>query len=212
MVRGKSRISRGIPYCRHPFKKKFRPDSSDALHLVNPMCTIYIVHIKFSILIIICVLLISCDGGLAPLPPVQPGFGGTITFTPGSWPPADSLVSLYVFASKIYPLDSAKVFNGLFSIPPEIFLYPDFSTSLPYFVDSVSYFFPLSSGTYKYVGVIQQVSSDLVQYGIRVFRVVGFYEEPLHQTNPGTVIVDENNQLNNINIRVDFLHPPPQPF
>jgi hypothetical protein len=167
---------------------------------------------RFAVLILVCLLLASCDAGLAPPPPAVPGFSGTVSFTPGSWPQADSLVSLWIFASKTYPLDSATVSAGLFSVPPTIYIYPDMSTSLKFFVDSVSYFFPLPDGTYKYVGVIQQTSSDLFTRGIRVFRVVGFYKDPTNLTQPGTIQINDNNQVNGINIQVDFNHPPQQPF
>ena len=43
----------------------------------------------------LAIVLLSCDHGLAPLPPVEPGFGGTVTFEKGSWPSADSLVNLW---------------------------------------------------------------------------------------------------------------------
>jgi hypothetical protein len=157
-------------------------------------------------------LLVACDGGLAPPPPVELGFSGTVHFTPGSWPPSDSLVSIMIFASKIYPLDSATVFAGLFSNPPSIFLYPDIGKSLPFFVDSISYLFPLRSGTYKYIGVVQQISSDLFTRGIRVFRVVGFYKDPANLSQAGSVIVNDNSQVIDINVDVDFRNPPPQPF
>jgi hypothetical protein len=167
---------------------------------------------RFLLLIILCLCIASCDGGLAPPPPVELGFSGTVHVAPGSWPPADSLAGLLIFASKIYPLDSATVYQGLFSNPPTIFVYPDFSKSLPFFIDSISYSFPLSSGTYKYIGVIQQTSSDLFNLGIRIFRVVGFYKDTTNHTLPGTVIVNDNSQVQGINIQVDFRNPPPQPF
>jgi hypothetical protein len=168
---------------------------------------------KFFFLILLCVLLLSCDGGLAPLPPVELGFSGTVYFTPGSWPPADSLVSLMIFASKIYPLDSATVYAGLFSSPPAIFLYPSMSESLhPFNVDSIPYSFPLGSGSYKYIGVIQQTSNDLVTRGIRIFKVVGFYKDSINRSQPGAVMVNEFSQVKGINMDVDFRNPPPQPF
>ena len=163
--------------------------------------------------IILCLLLLSCDGGLAPPPPVELGFSGTVYFTPGSWPSADSLVGIMIFASKIYPLDSATVFAGLFSNPPSIFIYPSVTESLlPFYADSISYSFPLSSGTYKYIGVVQQISSDLLTNGIRIFRIVGFYKDSLNLSHPGSVIVNDIAQIKNINIQVDFNNPPPQPF
>jgi hypothetical protein len=163
-------------------------------------------------LIILCLLLTACDGGLAPPPTIEPGFGGTVSFTPGSWPPSDSLVSLWIFASQIYPLDSAKVFSGLFASPNTIFLYPSFSVSLPFNIDSLSYSFPLHPGTYKYVGVIQQVDPNFISRGIRAFRVVGFYKSPANLSQPGSVVVDDFAQAKGINIDVDFQNPPPQPF
>lgn len=166
---------------------------------------------RFLVLMILCLLLTACDGGLAPPPPIELGFSGTVYFTPGSWP-TDSLINLWIFASQIYPLDSAKVYSGLFASPATIFAYPSLSGSLPFYIDSLSYSFPLHSGTYKYVGVIQQTSFDLAGHGIRVLRVVGFYKDPTNLSQPGTVEVNESAQVKGININVDFRNPPPQPF
>ena len=164
------------------------------------------------VLIILCLLLTACDGGLAPPPPVELGFSGTVYFTPGSWP-TDSLINLWIFASQIYPLDSAKVYSGLFTNPNTIFLYPSMNQSLPLSaVDSILYSFPLHFGTYKYVGVIQQVSLDLINRGVRVFRVVGFYKDSTNLSQPGSVIANDNYQVKGIDIQVDFRNPPPQPF
>ncbi len=168
---------------------------------------------RFLVLIILCLLLIACDGGLAPPPPVELGFSGTVYFTPGSWPPSDSLIGLLIFASQVYPLDSAKVYSGLFGSQPTIFAYPSLSGSLSLSeVNSIPYSFPLSSGTYKYIGVIQQTNSDLAGHGIRVFRVVGFYKDTINVSQPGTVVVNDSIQVKGINIDVDFRNPPPQPF
>jgi hypothetical protein len=186
---------------------------AQALHLVSPICIIPMLTMRFLPPIILCLLLISCDGGLAPPPPVELGFSGTVYFASGSWPPADSLVGIMIFASKIYPLDSATVFAGLFSDQPTIFVYPNISESLiPFFADSISYLFRLPSGTYKYIGVVQQISSDLLTHGIRIFRVVGFYKDSLNLSQPGSVTVNDIMQVKNINIQVDFHNPPPQPF
>ncbi len=167
---------------------------------------------KLCIIIVFCLLLASCDAGLAPPPPIQPGISGTVFFSHGSWPPADSLVSVWIFASKIYPLDSATVYNGLFSSPPTISIYPSMASSLPFNVDSISYFFPLSTGTYKYIGVIQQTSADIFTRGIRVFRVVGYYKNVGIPAQPGSVTIQEASQVQDINITVDFKNPPTQPF
>jgi hypothetical protein len=166
---------------------------------------------RFLIFIILCLLLAACDGGLAPSPPAELGFSGTVYFAPGSWP-ADSLVSLWIFASQVYPLDSAKVYAGLFDSPTTIFLYPSLTSSLPFYIDSLQYSFSLRSGTYKYIGVIQQNNPDLAGQGIKVFRVVGFYKDPVNPLLPGVVEVNDSLQVKGINIDVDFKNPPPQPF
>jgi hypothetical protein len=162
---------------------------------------------KFLPITIICVLLMACDEGLAPPPPIELGFSGTVNFS-GTWP-SDSLLNLWIFASQIYPLDSTKVISGLLQIPHSIFLYPSMSQSLPFNVDSISYSFPLQSGTYKYIGVIQQISAFT---SIHAFRVVGFYKDSTDASIPGTVEVNDREQVKGININVDFQNPPPQPF
>jgi hypothetical protein len=182
------------------------------LHINISMSNILITVMRFLVLIILCLMIEACDGGLAPLPPVEHGFSGTVYFAPGSWP-ADSLVSLWIFASQIYPLDSAKVYAGLFGNPTTIFLYPSINSSLPLLeVDSIQYSFPLHSGIFKYIGVIQQTSSDLSGQGIRVFRVVGFYKNTINPLQPGIVEVNDTLTVKGININVDFNNPPPQPF
>lgn len=162
---------------------------------------------KWLFLSLVVVLLVSCDGGLAPPPPFDPGFGGTIYFR--NWPPSDSLVNVWLFASQIYPLDSNKVFEGLFSTR-KIFLYPDFNKSLPFYVDSVRYSFrPLEPGIYRYIGIIQQFNPTI---SIRSFRVVGVYRNPNDTLQPGVIEVRDFSFVDNIHIRVDFRNPPPQPF
>jgi len=154
-------------------------------------------------------MLTACDNGLAPPAPVEPGFSGTVYFTPGSWP-KDSLFSLWIFASQVYPLDSEKVYNGLLGSKTTIFLYPSINQSLPLKeADSMLYSFPLQSGMYRYVGVIQHVSPD---FGIRAFRVVGFYKDTINPLQPGIVEANDTLQVKGINIDVDFQNPPPQPF
>ncbi len=164
---------------------------------------------KRLLIVALAVLSMSCDHGLAPPPNVEPGFGGTVYFEWGSWPAADSLVNLWIFASELYPLDSAKVFQGLFSNPPLIYLYPAFDKSLPLFVDSVSYSFILPPGTYKYVGVIQRFANDI---NIHTMRVVGMYGTNDSPPLPIPVIVNEANFFAGVDLKVNFRKPPPQPF
>jgi hypothetical protein len=184
------------------------------LHLDIPMCNILLSVMKHITPILFCLLLSACDGGLEPPPPtpIEYGFSGTVYFAQSSWPRADSLVSIWIFASRIYPLDSAKAYNGLLSYPQEIFVYPSMSRSLPFNLDSIQYSFRLRTGTYKYVGVIQQFNSDMATYGIRAFRVVGLYKDSINLSQPGIVVVNDTSQITGIDMHVDFNHPPPQPF
>jgi len=161
-------------------------------------------------LIIICIVFIGCDRGLEPSKP-KLGFAGTI-YAMSSWPQQDSIIRLLLFASQIYPLDSTSVYNGLMKLPQRIFLYPSINESLPLGFDSISYSFPLEAGIYNYVGVVQQIDTDFVNKGIRVFRVVGFYKNPENDTLPGTVIVNEYEQIKGINIYIDFYNLVKQPF
>ncbi len=157
---------------------------------------------------------LSCDGGLSPTPPLNPGISGTIYFAQGTWPGTpsspDSLSNLWVFASQQYPLDSSLVINGLFSTPPTIFLYPSFIANLPFYVDSAQYTFELPVGTYKYVGVIQHIRPDFTS--IRTLRVVGVVLDPTDSTRPKQVNVTERSIAGGINMKVNFHNPPPQPF
>jgi hypothetical protein len=167
------------------------------------------------ILVLCTITWMSCDGGLSPTPPPKPGFSGTVYFAKGTWPGSptlpDSLSNLWIFASQIYPLDSSLVINGLyFSSPPTIFLYPSTGDNLPFYVDSVQYFFPLPVGTYKYIGVIQHITPDF--NSIRSLRVVGFAKEPADSALPLQTQVIDGSITSGININVDFHSPPLQPF
>jgi len=154
-------------------------------------------------------LIASCETGLTPPPEVEPGFGGTVYFEKGTWPPPDSLLNLWLFASQIYPLDSAKVFSGLFANPPLIYLYPAIDQDLPFSVDSVSYAFKLPPASYKYVGVLQRFANE---FSARALRVVGVYGTTGEPPLPIPVIVSEYQFIGGIDIKVNFHKPPPQPF
>jgi hypothetical protein len=164
---------------------------------------------KKLLLVAVAVLALSCDHGLEPPQATEPGFGGTIFFEKGTWPAPDSLVNLWLFASQQYPLDSTKIFTGLFSNPPTIYLYPATDKNLPFFVDSVSYRFNLPPGTFKYVGVLQHAANDI---SVSSLRVVGLYGTNDVPPLPIPIIVSEFNFTAGVNIKVNFRKPPPQPF
>lgn len=152
---------------------------------------------------------LSCDEGLAP-PDVEPGLHGSIVVAPTSpWPPADSVRGLWLFASKQYPLDSAKVITGVLIEPRSIFLYPSLAQSLPYGVDSVEFRMALSPGTYPYVGVIQQIRPELI---VSNFRVVAMLEDPAAPGQPRSVTVPSGRVVEGLRLRIDFNAPPPPPF
>jgi len=153
-------------------------------------------------------LMAGCDGGLEPTPP---GFSGTVYFEAGTWPPPDSVVNLWLFVSRVYPLDSAKVYSGLAS--GMITVLPAGGTgsitdpTIP--VASVRYVYPLAAGKYLYAGVIQRIRAD---FAIRSFRVVGVYADPAHPTLPKELMIPGSGIVSGIDIYVNFSQPPPQPF
>lgn len=154
-------------------------------------------------------VLTSCDDGLGP-PVLEPGIAGSITVAPSSrWPDADSVEGLWLFASLEYPLDSTRVITGVLIEPRTIFLYPSLGESLPYGQDSVEFRFPLAAGTYRYVGVIQQIRPELV---VSNFRVVAMLEDPAHPGQPLPVTVGSREMSAGYHITIDFGSPPPQPF
>lgn len=169
---------------------------------------------KKFILVLCSVAWMSCNGGLSPTPPPTPGISGVVRFASGTWPGTptapDSLWNLWVFASQVYPLDSASVIGGLFSSPPTIYLYPSVTQNLPLYVDSLSFTFPLPLGTYKYIGVIQHIAPDFST--IRKLRVVGVANDPANPSTPLRVQVLAGSVSGGIIINVDFHNPPPQPF
>jgi hypothetical protein len=166
------------------------------------------------ILALCLIVWMGCNRGLSPTPQPKPGISGIVHFANGTWPGTpsspDSLSNLWIFASQVYPLDSSLVFGGLFSNPPTIYLYPSTVTNLPFYVDSVEYFFPLPVGTYKYIGVIQHITVDF--NSIRALRVVGLAKDPANPTTPRQAQVADGSIEPGINIDVDFHNPPPQPF
>jgi len=180
----------------------------------SPLIIILFLTRMRSTALIACVLLLlscalSCDGGLAPPSLIEPGFGGTISFTSGTWPPPDSLVNLWLVASQDYPLDSVTVFTGIFSNPPRIYVYPSLDTNLPFNIDTVSYSFLLPPANYKYIAVIQRFKNEI---NARALRVVGLYGTATIPPEPISVSVRDFEFMKNINIVVNFHNPPPQPF
>jgi hypothetical protein len=156
----------------------------------------------------LCLLLImisGCDHGLAPTEietdDAASGISGTITYL--NWPPADSIKNLKIIVFKKYPPDNIfeEVTTGRAVVYPA-----DFSQSLPQFVDSTGYTFPVDPGVYEYVVVAQQYG------GLFDWRAVGQYDTTPEDSLPTAITVSTNLILDNIDIHVDFNRLPIQPF
>lgn len=130
-------------------------------------------------------------------------------FTGSPWPSTDSLSGLWLFASTQYPLDSARVVEGVLIEPRFIFLYPSLSESLPFDVARVEFTFELVPGTYTYVGVIQQLRPELL---VSNFRVVGVLPNLTNPLLPRTISIGAHTVIEGLSISVDFNNPPVQPF
>ncbi|MCX7736396.1 MAG: hypothetical protein N2319_06750 [Candidatus Kapabacteria bacterium] len=149
----------------------------------------------------------SCDMGLAPKEPTKKSFiSGIITYKGGTnnWPPPDSVLEIRLVAFKNYPLsDSSSILREL----TEGNAYFTLDT-LPRFVEKANYSLEITDppALLKYIAVAQRYG-NLFQW-----RVIGVYSETGDNTKPSSVMVNPGDSLKNINIEVDFLNLPPQPF
>lgn len=160
---------------------------------------------KLVFAITLCVALMACDEGLAP--DVDPGISGTLTVV-GPWPPQDSVKTLWIFASQIYPIDSSKVVAGI--VQSRILVYPSLEKSLPYNVNVQSFRFDLPPSTYFYIGVLQRFGDSL--FDPKSYRVVGVLTDPGNPQEPRVVTISDDKVVANLSITVDFYNLPPQPF
>jgi len=152
-------------------------------------------------------ILLSCDGGLTLPPDIEPGLSGLLTVQ-GTWPPQDSVKTLWIFASQIFPIDSSKVASGILS--NQILLYPSIIESLPYNFSSRSFNFALPPATYYYIGVLQRFGDNTLDPNS--YRVVGVYSDETTPGIPKTVTVRDYEVVSEVNLTVNFYNLPPQPF
>lgn len=160
--------------------------------------------------ILLLLLLVSCDGGLDPLTARQqaeskPAISGLITYRGGeaAWPPADSIKDIRVVAFTRYP-------------PPDIIAEvlgqkAFFTVTMPVAVDSSSYKIELPSPPPPAIAAIvvaQQYGDDITQD----WRVIGIYSVTGDNTQPSALDLTTQTVWKNINITVDFSDLPPQPF
>lgn len=171
------------------------------------MQTLLFLLMKSFFIILSTCFLISCDGGLTLPPDIEPGLSGVLSVQ-GPWPVQDSVKTLWIFASQIFPIDSSNVASGIIS--NKILLYPSIAESLPYNITSLSFNFALPPATYYYVGVLQRFGDNLLDPNS--YRVVGVYSDPGTPGIPKTVTLRDFEVLSGVNLTVDFYNLPPQPF
>ncbi len=154
-------------------------------------------------------LIVSCDHGIEPEPLGTSGFSGTITFV-NEWPDSVKRSFLVVFKDPLIS-DSNFTITNLRFLSREIPLGAqthEFSSLDSAYIPQTPGPFP--SGSYSYVAVVQQ-STDLLSLNRRDWFVSGLYYAFGDTIKPGTMVIPDSTFVENINIRVDFNNPPPQP-
>ncbi|MFZ1729251.1 MAG: hypothetical protein WAV84_03885 [Bacteroidota bacterium] len=130
-----------------------------------------------------------------------PGFSGTITIR-STWPPQDSVRDLRIAAFRNYPPKDilSEIIEGS----------AVFSDELPYGAQSIEYRVQSASlsGPYAYVVVAQNYGPDPFQQ----WRAVGVFAITGDFTKPTTIDLGIGLFLREINVEVDFINLPPQPF
>ncbi len=153
--------------------------------------------------LVIVVALAACeDHGLSPVNAVEtPGFSGTILIR-STWPPQDSVRDLRVAAFRHYPPTDilSEIVNGS----------AVFSDELPYGADTIRYSVRSADlkGIFEYVVVAQNYGPD----PFRQWRAVGVYNLAGDFTIPAPIDLGTGRYLREIDLDVDFINLPPQPF
>lgn len=159
------------------------------------------------VLLIVISILVSCNGGLEPPAkedPTKPKnlIFGTIRYVQGksNWPPADSMKDLRIVFFTSYP-DSAGILSDVVAGKVQFI-----DSSLAFNVDSSCYQFKVATTpvTFKYIAVAQNYGTFLD------WRVVGLYSND--GVTPKELFIGKDSVVRNLDINVDFLNLPPQPF
>lgn len=153
--------------------------------------------------------LISCNHGIAPGPIMSSGFSGTVSFVT-SWPDSIKRSFIVIFENALQSDSDFTIFNLKYlsrEIPPGIQKY-NFSSSDSAYIPPAPGPFP--PGSYAYVAVVQQSTEEL-SFVRKDWFVSGVYYSFGDTTKPGTLVIPENTFVKNVNIKVDFNNPPPQP-
>ncbi|MFX0141922.1 MAG: hypothetical protein ACFFDN_50260 [Candidatus Hodarchaeota archaeon] len=104
-----------------------------------------------------------------------------------------------------WPQDTSMLLLAIYRVKPtsefQYFLFDNVDYTQSTFVDSSSFRLPVNSGVYNYivlfwVGTSISKITDLVELGV--------YEDPNNQSEPGSVNVKEGEEVENIDIHVNF--------
>lgn len=160
--------------------------------------------INLFVVIISIFFVISCDGGLEPLPLNQKTIlSGTINYIKGKdhWPLQDSVLAIRVAAFKKLPDSSiiGEIISGNAYFTQE---------SLPLNVDSSNFSFEIKDAPVNlaYIAVVQQFDSLITSQ-----KVIGIYTVTGDKTKPSQLSVEKGKTFS-IKIDVDFDNLPPMPF
>jgi hypothetical protein len=162
-------------------------------------------HIASLVPLLCSLLLIAAaceDHGLSPVSATEtPGFSGTIRMR-SAWPPADSVRDLRIAAFRNYPPKDilTEIIAGS----------AVFSDELPYGENLIEYRVQSEtlSGTFAYVVVAQNYGPD----PFKQWRAVGVYTVTGNVQSPSPIDLGTGRFLRDIDVEVDFLNLPPQPF
>jgi len=163
----------------------------------------------FSAVSAIIYCLLACDHGIEPLEAETSGFGGTVTFV-SDWPDSVKRSFLVVFENPLLG-DTDFVITNLKYLSREIPLgiseynYSSFDSA--YIPPDPG---PFPAGSYAYIAVVQQ-STENLSLARKDWFVSGVYYASGDTTKPGIMVIPDSTFVRNINIRVDFNNPPPQP-
>ena len=165
-----------------------------------------------SAILILMLAAVACnDHGIEPRPKPSElsGFSGKVTFV-NEWPDSIKRAFVVVFQNPLLTPEDFTIFNLKFlsrEIPLGAAAY-EYSSLDSAFIPSAPGPFP--PGTYAYIAVAQQ-STENISFARKDWFVSGVYYANGDTTMPGTMVIPDSTFVENINIKVDFNNPPPQP-
>lgn len=165
---------------------------------------------KLFVIILIALIVISCDKGIEPYPePVDPentAIAGTVTFI-GQWTSGIARTHIVLFKNLIqteadfFPPNLSYVSNEIDS-GTVVLEYDSRENNL---LDV-----KIAPGTYNYI-VVAQSTKEALSLERKDWFVVGVYYTGNDKTKPGSIIVNEGKVTEGVDIICDFDNPPPQP-